>query len=134
MNKIDIFIQNEIKKPKNKLLKDCYESGKFTNYELLYFFPNNYLRHHGFQPLRGGKRKRYNKHRIMSFRLFEIIENIVEEMLYKEWSESPFIEKFVEFKNLDVGQSYMGCDLSQSNDFYSYINNNNKYIGVFNNG
>lgn len=99
MKKINAFIENELKKPKNKLLKKCYESGDFTKFDLLYFFNNSYLRYHRLQPLRGGKRKRTNKfNRVLRFPVFKVLEETVEKIM-ADYLEEKFSGEFVEFKN-----------------------------------
>lgn len=56
-DKIELFLQKELKKPKNRLLKELYERKNFNNEELLYLFSNNKLKRNGLPMKRGGKKK-----------------------------------------------------------------------------
>lgn len=104
-DKIELFLQKEIKKPKNRLLKELYERNNFCNEELLYLFPNNKLKHNGLPIKRGGSKKRKKKVKILrSQPFFNIIEDVIEETLRKEWTKDPWFNKFVEFKDVNVGE------------------------------
>lgn len=104
-DKIDLFLQREIKKPKNRLLKELYERNNFSNEELLYLFPNNKLKRNGLPMKRGGSKKKKLKVRILrSQPMFNIIEDIVEETLCKSWKEDHWFNKFVDFKNVTIGE------------------------------
>ena len=46
--------------------------------------------------------KRNRKNKILSFKLFDLIEEIIERILPKTYNDEWF-EKFVDFKNVDVG-------------------------------
>ena len=103
-DKIELFLQKEINKPKNRLLKELYERKNFSNEELLYLFSNNKLKRNGFPMKRGGSKKRKQKLKILrSQPMFNIIEDIIEETIRKEWKEDPWFNKFVEFKNMSLG-------------------------------
>ena len=71
-----------------------YHSGKFTDDDLLYLFPNNKLKHLGFPMKRGGKNKKYKKYRIHSFKLFNILEETIEELCDYQYQKE-FFNKFV---------------------------------------
>lgn len=103
--KIELFLQNEIKKPKNWLVKEFYERNNFSNEELLYLFPNNKLKRNGLPMKRGGSKKKEKLKIIRSQQLFNIIEDTIEETLRKEWKENSWFNKFVEFKNMSLGET-----------------------------
>ena len=104
-DKIELFLQKEIKKPKNCLLKELYERNNFSNEELLYLFPNNKLKRNGLPMKRGSSKKRKQKVKILrSQPFFNIIEDVIEETLCKSWKEDPWFNKFVEFKNVTIGE------------------------------
>lgn len=111
-DKIELFLQNEIKKPKNRLLKELYERKNFNNEELLYLFSNNKLKRNGLPMKRGGSKKRKCKLKIIhSQPMFNIIEDIIEETLCKSWKENSWYNKFVDFKDVSLGEKntfYMG--------------------------
>ena len=82
-------------------LSKIYYSGQFTDDDLLYYLPNNKLKRLGFPMKRGGKNKRYKKYKIHNFRLYDIIEEIIEEILSTE--QNKFFNKFVDIKDLKLG-------------------------------
>lgn len=102
--KIELFIQKEIKKPKNRLLKELYERNNFSNEELLYLFPNNKLKRNGLPMKRGGKKKKKMKIKILrSQSLFNILEDVIEETICSKWKCNYFFNKFVDFKDITIG-------------------------------
>lgn len=104
-DKIDLFLQKEIKKPKNHLLKELYKRNNFNKEELLYLFPNNKLKRNGLPMKRGGSKKKKEKLKIIrSQPLFNIIEDIIEETICKNWNEEPWFNKFVDFKDITIGE------------------------------
>ena len=104
-DKIELFIQREIKKPKNRLLKELYERNNFSNEELLYLFTNNKLKRNGLQMKRGGSKKKKEKLKIIrSQPLFNIIEDIIEETICKDWKENSLFNKFVDYRDLNIGK------------------------------
>ena len=74
-----------------------------------------------------GKKKRKQKEQrkrfILSFKLFDIIENIVDETLCSKWSDNEFFNEFVEVKNLNIvdENKYLGVDLANGKDFSSTL-------------
>ena len=81
-----------------------YNSGKFTDDDLLHFFPNNKLKRLGFPMKRGGKKKRrYKKYRLHMFNLFNMLEGIIEERLCDYQYQNKFFDKFVTVNDLDLG-------------------------------
>lgn len=65
-DKIELFLQKEIKKPKNRLLKELYERNNFCNEKLLYLFSNNKLKRNGLPMKKGCKRKKLERFFIVS--------------------------------------------------------------------
>lgn len=75
--------------------------------DLLFLIPNNVKRRHGLPITRiYGKRKsiikRDRKRKILSFRLFDIISDLIEEIIPEACNERFFTE-FVDVKNLSLG-------------------------------
>lgn len=103
-NKIE-FLQKELQKPNNRLLRELYTRNNFSVDELLYLFPNNKLKLAGIAMKRGGsKKKKKIKMILYSQPTFNIIEDIIEETLCKDWKEDPWFNKFVSFKDLSLGE------------------------------
>lgn len=101
MDKIELFLQQEIQKPKNWLIKEFYERKNFSNEELLYLFPNNKLKRFGLPMKRGGsKKKRLKRQMIRSQQTFNIIEDVIEDSLRK-YIENKFFNQFVDFREFD---------------------------------
>lgn len=90
---------------RTRLGKKMIASNHVSESDLLFLIPNNVKRMHGL-PLsrvskhgRSAKKYKHSKRRfILSFNLFDIIEEIVEEMLPSYTNE--FFGEFVEVKNL----------------------------------
>ena len=57
----------------------------------------------------------------MSFRLFDLIEEVVEETIGSTFSNNEFFNEFVEVKNLNIGSKnvWIGVDLANGRDFCS---------------
>ena len=106
--KIELFLQNEINKlPKNQysLLRELYERKSFSNEELLYLFPNNKLKRYGLPMKRGGSKKKREKRKIIrSWHVFNIIEDLVDD-IFDKYENQPFFNEFVEFKDVCVGDT-----------------------------
>ena len=83
-----------------EFLSKIYYSGKFTDNDLLYYFPNNKLKRLGFPMKRGGKNKRYKKLRMHNFHLFKLLEETIEERLCNYQYQKEFFDKFVTLKDL----------------------------------
>lgn len=105
MDKIELFLQQEIQKPKNWVIKEFYERKNFSNEELLYLFPNNKLKRFGLPMKKGGlKKKRIKRQMIRSQHLFNIIEDVFEDTL-GQYVENEFFQKFVDFRDIDKGDT-----------------------------
>ena len=93
---------------RTELGRATIKSNNVSESDLLFLIPNNVKRMHGLPLTRiSGKKKRKQKEQrkrfILSFKLFDIIENIVEETLGSKFSNNEFFGEFVEVKNLNLG-------------------------------
>lgn len=91
---------------KTELGRKMIASDSVSDSDLLFMIPNNVKRMHGLPASRTyGKRKsiikRNRKRIISSFRLFDLIGEIIEETLPKTYNNEWFGE-FVDFKNVEV--------------------------------
>ena len=83
-------------------------SNSVSDSDLLFLIPNNVKKMHGLPLTRmSGKKKRKKKNQrkknILSFKLFDLIEEIVERTIVSTWSQNDFFDKFVDVKNLAIG-------------------------------
>lgn len=83
-------------------------SNRVSDSDLLFLIPNNVKRRHGLPITRiPGKKKRQQKKQkrkhILSFNLFDIIEETVENVLSSKFSQNEFFGQFVEIKDLSIG-------------------------------
>jgi hypothetical protein len=113
---------------RTKLGREMIKSNHVSESDLLFLIPNNVKRMHGLPITRiSGKKKRKQKEQrkrfILSFKLFDIIENIVDETLCSKWSDNEFFNEFVEVKNLNIvdENKYLGVDLANGKDFSSTL-------------
>lgn len=93
---------------RTKLGRDMIKSDHITESDLLFLIPSNVKRKHGLPITRiSGKKKKKQKEQrkkfILSFKLFDIIEEVVEDTLRSEWFDNEFFNEFVEVKNLNIG-------------------------------
>ena len=91
---------------KTELGRKMIASDSVSDSDLLFMIPNNVKRMNGLPASRTyGKRKsvikRDRKSIILSFRLFDLISEIIEETLPKTYNDEWF-GKFVDFKNVEV--------------------------------
>lgn len=102
LNKIIIPQRNNLPKHEwvklyyyqNEILKEIYDSGDFTDDELLYLFNNNTLKRLGFPMKRGGKRRKYKYRKfrkLMTWHLFNLIEETIDNTLHKKWMTNFFL-------------------------------------------
>lgn len=86
--------------------KEEYETKKREFYENPIHWSNNKRRMHGLPVLRGINNK-YRSKKFHSFkptpRVFFLMEDIVEEMICNSWKDDEFFDKFVDIKNIDIG-------------------------------
>lgn len=104
---------------RTRLGREMIKSSNVSESDLLFLMPNNVKRMHSLPLTRiSGKKKRKQKEQrkrfILSFKLFDIIEDIVEETLCSKWSDNEFFNEFVEVKNLNIGDKnkWVGIDLA----------------------
>ena len=104
MNKIEIFIRAYWEK--TDFGRKMLESKYVSDLDLLFLIPNNVKRRNGIPTTRiCGKNKRKQKRDkrkiILSFQLFDIISEIIEETLPQQIDEH--FRTFVEVKNICIG-------------------------------
>ena len=111
MNKIDLFLQKEIQKQSRySLLRELYERKCFSNEELLYLFPNNKLKRNGLPLKRGGSKKKKKIIRMLhDKRLFNILEDIVDDVLTSKLESNQFFNEFVDIKDIHIGEANEWC-------------------------
>lgn len=109
---------------RTELGRKMIASNNVSESDLLFLIPNNVKRMHGLPTTRIiGKKKRKQKEQrrkfILSFNLFDILEEIIEDTLCSKWSDNEFFGEFVEVKNLDIGDKnkWIGVDLANGRDF-----------------
>ena len=93
---------------RTELGRAMIKSNNVSESYLLFLIPNNVKRMHGLPLTRiSGEKKRKQKEQrkrfILSFKFFDIIEDIVEETLGSKFSNNEFFGEFVEVKNLNLG-------------------------------
>ena len=105
---------------RTELGRKMIASDRVSDSDLLFLIPNNVKRMHGLPPTRTFGRnkselKRLRKRYIHSFKLFEIIEELVDDMLTSKFKDEEFFQEFVEFKNVNYGDTqgvnYGGANL-----------------------
>ena len=92
---------------RTELGRKMIASDFVSDSDLLFLIPNNVKRMHGLPVTRTyGKRKsaikKGRKKEIMSFQLFDIISNIIEELIPKKCNEE-FFGQFVDVKDVNFG-------------------------------
>lgn len=92
---------------KTEFGKEMIKSNNIFESDLLFLIPNNVKRTYGLPLTRiSGKKKKKQKEQrkrfILSFKFFDIIEDIIEETLCSQWSNNEFFNKFIEVKNLNI--------------------------------
>lgn len=110
-NKVKFFPRNGLSKHEyikqyyyqNELLRKLYDSGDFTDDELLYIFDNNKLKRLGFPMKRGGKKFRYKQwKKLFDWRFFHILEETISERFEELTNNKPF-DDFVDVRNITLG-------------------------------
>lgn len=92
---------------KTELGQAMIASSSVSDSDLLFLIPNNVKKMHGLPVTRmSGKKKRkkkiQRKRLILSFKLFDLIEEVVERTIVSTWSQNDFFDKFVDVKNLAI--------------------------------
>lgn len=93
---------------KTELGKRMIDSDHVSESDLLFLIPNNVKKMHGLPMTKiSGKKKRRKKNQrrrfILSFKLFDIIADIIDDMILDKFSSDNFFDSFVEIKNLSIG-------------------------------
>ena len=105
LNAEPILRDKEIKEILRQEKKE-YEIKKKEFYENPLHWSNNKRRMRGLPVLRGMNNK-YRSKKFHSFkptpRVFFLMEDIVEEMICNSWKDNNFFDKFVDFKDIDIG-------------------------------
>lgn len=94
---------------RTELGRKMIASDLVSDSDLLFLIPNNVKRMHGIPLTRisGSKKrkqKRLRRRSILSFELFEIIEDMVEEIVGSKLSNDQFFDKFVDIKGVNMGE------------------------------
>lgn len=94
---------------RTELGRRMIESENVSESDLLFLIPNNVKRMRGLpanRTIRKHKKKQYKNARkrfILSFRLFDLISEIIEETICSQWKSNDFIQEFVDYKNVSIG-------------------------------
>lgn len=89
--------------------KRMIESDYVSESDLLFLIPNNVKRMHGLPLTRNsrGKRSKNSKDlrrkHILSYKLFKLIEEIVEETICSHWTNNDFFQEFVDIRDCEWG-------------------------------
>lgn len=91
---------------KTELGRNMIKSNHISDLDLLFLIPNNVKKRLGLPLTRiSGKKKREQKRQqtrfILSYKLFDIIEEILVNEITSKWTNSEFFGEFVEIKNVD---------------------------------
>lgn len=94
---------------RTELSRKMIASDLVSDSDLLFLIPNNVKRMHGLPLTRISgskkrKKKRLRRRYILSFELFEIIEDMVEEIVGSKLSNNQFFDKFVDIKGMEIGE------------------------------
>ena len=92
---------------RTELGRKMIASDSVSDSDLLFLIPNNVKRRHGLQVTRTyGKRKsvikRNRKRKILSFKLFDLISDLIKELIPQACNEEFFME-FVDIKDMSLG-------------------------------
>lgn len=91
--------------------REMIASSSVSDSDLLFLIPNNVKKMHGLPVARmTGKKKRKKKNQrkkdILSFKLFDLIEEVIDRTIVSTWSQNDFFGKFVDVKNLAIGDEH----------------------------
>lgn len=97
---------------RTELGRAMIKSNNVSESDLLFLIPNNVKRMNGIPITRiSGKKKRKQKRQrkrfILSFKFFDIIEEIVEDTLCSKFYDNEFFSEFVEVKDLNIGDEHI---------------------------
>lgn len=91
-----------------ELGQNMIQSNNVTDSDLLFLIPNNIKKRLGLPLTRiFGRKKRQQKNQrkrfLTSFKLFDIIEEIIEETICSKWTENEWFGQFVDVKDIGLG-------------------------------
>lgn len=94
---------------RTELGRKMIDSNNVSESDLLFLIPNNVKKKYGLPLTRiSGKEKRKQKKTekrfIMSFRLFDLVEEVIEKNICSKWATNEFFEQFVDFKEVRYGK------------------------------
>lgn len=92
---------------KGDLGKAMIESNNVAYEDLLFLIPNNVRKVHGLPLTRiRGSHKRIKKHRmktaILTFKLYDMLEETVNKLIGEKFSNENYFIKFVDFRNKNL--------------------------------
>ena len=92
---------------RTKLGRGMIASNRVSESDLLFLIPNNVKKIHGLPLTRTlGKnkkdKKRNRRRNILSYKLFDILEEVIEQTLGSQFSNNEFFTCFVDFKERKV--------------------------------
>ena len=110
------------------------KSNHVSDSDLLFLIPNNKKKMHDL-PLsrmskkRKTKQKKRRKTHIMFFGCFDIIEEIIEEQICSKWYNNEFFDKFVDIKDISIGEPvyYMDESAEEYNNTFNEMINSRRY-------
>lgn len=107
---------------RTELGREMIASSSVSDSDLLFLIPNNVKKMHGSPVTRmTGKKKRKNKNRrkkhILSFKLFDLLEEIIDRTIVSTWSQNDFFDRFVDVKNFAIGDKNRFEPFDESNIF-----------------
>lgn len=90
---------------RTKLGKEMIQSNNVSDSDLLFLIPNNTKKKLGLPLTRiSGRKKRQQKSQrkrfIKSFKLFDLIEEVIEETICSNWTQNEWFGQFVDVKNI----------------------------------
>lgn len=94
---------------RTELGRKMIDSNNVSESDLLFLIPNNVKKKCELPLTRiSGKEKRKQKRQkkrfIMSFRLFDLVEGVIEKNICSKWATNEFFEQFVDFKEVRYGK------------------------------
>ena len=108
---------------KTRFGREMLKSNNVSESDLLFLIPNNVKRMHGLPTTRvSGKKKRKQKNQrrrfILSFKLFDILEDTIEKTLVFNWAKGEFFSQFVDIKNFTTGDKNKFQGLRRTMNIY----------------
>ena len=105
--------------------KEMIKSNHVSDSDLLFLMPNNVKRMHGLPLTRiSGKKKRKQKEarrkNIFKFKLFDIIEEIIDKTIGEQIVHNDYFGKFVDVEDISIGDPNYFVDENIVDKFNSY--------------